>query len=358
MNIEDWEYLIENCNLAYAADESMIYEPKSDKARDRIEKILKDNKMEHITLSDFKKICQQMRPLFLARKELKKHQFSLMSTQEVAKLPLEQKVEYMELLFPPIVKKDTKEEEEEDWKKVVEVCKKNEANIKACLFSMDFPKSFWEEEKKKADRYVSLIVNDPEITGAMKKWAQTTLEEKKDVIKKAAEVFEYVYGVAPKIDFFTEEERIAENKANGFSENVHINAAESGNGIISFNLDRLQSSDNFFAASVVLHEGTHLRQEKEIFEDPLVERIMKCYTSYSEVYEDRLNNKESLEYKDFYTMQPHEIHAYGLQEYVEDKLIEMTGIEKTANQNNKETRKIHDKAFTMARIAQYRSSEK
>ena len=262
----------------------------------------------------------------------------------------------MELLFPEI--SGTAGEQREKIDKIADMCAKNEANIKACLFHMDFPKSFWEEEKKKADRYASLIAKQPEIIEKMKNWAQTTLEEKKNVIREAAQVFEHVYGAAPKILFFTEEEQRLKNKANGLAENVHIDAAHSGGGVIYFNLDRLQSSDNFFAVSVVFHEGMHFRQDNETFSDALADRIMKCHTNYTRIYEDRLNDKESLTYKDLYTMQPHETHAYGLQEYVEDKLTELTGVQKTCSANSHETNKIHNKAFSMAKVTQYRSSQK
>lgn len=65
---------------------------------------------------------------------------------------------------------------------VMEVCKKNEDNIKACLFNMDFPKSFWDSEKELADRYAALIASSAEITDKMKNWPETSLQDKKDTI--------------------------------------------------------------------------------------------------------------------------------------------------------------------------------
>lgn len=348
MNINEFEDLMDKCCIALNDDGNVSFTPFSDKDEERISKIIADNGLEKISLNDFNEIVAKHRSLYMVRQKLKQQkaeQFSAMTTKQVAELPLEQKIEYMEILFP---RRQTVNE-------TMEVCKKNEENIKACLFNIDFPKSFWDKEKKQADRYASLIANQPEITDRMKNWQETSLDNKKDVIRQAANIFKYVYGTAPKIEFFTEEQEKARQKNAGLNENAHINAAYYHKGKIHFNEERLQKSDNFFAVSVMFHEGTHLRQDCENFDNPLVKRIFDCDMNNVTLYENEINDRKSANYKDLYAMQPGETHAHGLQEYMEQQLTEKTGIEKDRNTNSKEVKRIHNKAFSMAKLTQYRS---
>jgi len=294
-------------------------------------------------------IFQKYYPLYQSKKELMAHQFSSMSPQQTADLPIEKKLEYMESLFFA----------SQTVENLVNVCKKNEENIRACLFHMDFPQSFWEAEKKLADRYVALIATQPEITDKMKDWGNTTLEEKKEVVAKAAEVFEHVYGIKVDFDFFSPEEERAKNRAKGLPEDTHINGGQQSGHKISFNEERLQEGDNFFAVSVLFHEATHIRQEFETFEDPLVERIFNCRVDNAVYYEKARDDKKDIRYQDLYAMQPVEKHAHGLQEYVENELIEKTGIRKMFGKEvDDEIKKIHNKTFSMAKLAQYHSLQK
>lgn len=322
MNIDEFENLLHKCRITLDQDNHVSFEPFSSKYSKQIDKIIKDNQMENLMLTDFQALVTSLQPLYQARQKLKKQKaekISGMTPQQVADLPLEQKLDYLEVLFPGTLTKE----------QLMEVCKKNEANIKACLYNMPFPKSFWDNEKKSADRFVSLIANQPEITEKVKNWQDTTLEEKKLVITQAGQVFKYVYGVSPDIAFFTPEQEKAKKRAQGLNEDAHVNAAYFSNGQIHFNEERLQNSDNFFAISVLFHEGTHLRQSCVSFDDDLVDRIFDCHTSFTNIYEDELNNKETADYKDLYAMQPDEVHAHRLQNYVEQQLTEKTRIEKT-----------------------------
>ena len=220
-------------------------------------------------------------------------------------------------------------------------------------------KDFWEEEKKLAERYASLIASDLDITDEMKNWQNASLSDKQFIIQQAGKAFKYVYGTSINIVFFTEKEERARKQAMGMSKDVHINAAYYKDGKLHFNLDRLKNSDNYFAVSVLFHEATHLRQECETFKDPLVERIFNCNLNFAAVYEDIISDKKSPTFKDFYTMQPGETHAHGLQEYVEQLIAEKTGIEKTHYTDlSAEIKNIHNKAYSMAKLTQYRSSQK
>ena len=350
MNIDDFEYLKDNCSMKSYDGEHILFQPIKPRAAQKVLKIVKDNRLENISMEDVGKILQKYYPIYQSRKKLKEHQFSSMSAEEVASLPIEKKLDYMESLF---YASQTVED-------TVNVCKRNEENIRACLFGMDFPQSFWINEKKLADRYVNLITGQPEIIDKLKNWQQTSLNDKKFLIEQSGKVFKHIYGIKPDIVYFTTEEERAKNRAMGLPENSHIYAAYQKDGKIHFNVERLQSSDNFFAISVLFHEGTHLRQHLQTFKDSVVNRIFNCSLDNITAGENIVfNDKEALSYKDLYTMQPSETHAYGLQEYVEQQITEKTGIEKTQHQElDKETKKIHDKAFSMAKLAQYRALHK
>ena len=218
MNIAEFEILIEQSSIALKDGKHVVFEPLSYKAGKAINKIIKDNKLENLSAEDFQALYKKFQPLYQARKRIKQQkaeQFSLLTTQEVADLPLEKKLEYMEILFPTNMKRSELEG----------VFKKNEANIRACIFNIDFPQSFWEEEKKLAERYASLIASDLDITDEMKNWQNASLSDKQFIIQQAGKAFKYVYGTSINIVFFTEKEERARKQAMGMSKDVHINAA-------------------------------------------------------------------------------------------------------------------------------------
>ncbi len=345
MNLDEFEFLMDKSKITLNDKGCMSFEALSNKDKRKLDDIIKENQIENLSINTFQNLVQQYQPLYQVRKKLQQQkieQFSTLTTQEVADLPLEQKLEYVELLFPL---QQTKDE-------LMSVCQKNEENIKACLFNMDFPKSFWDNEKKAADRFVSLIANQSEITDKIKNWKNTSLDDKKQMIHQVGEVFKYVYGAAPEVSFFTPEDERAKRRSLGLNEDAPINAAYYQNGKIYFNEERLQSSDNFFAVSVLFHEGTHLRQHLNNFDNPLVKRIFDSNLTNINCYEDEINNRD----RDLYTMQPSEIHAHGLQEYVEQQITQKTGIDKVHYTDlGKEIKNVHNKAFSMAKLAQYRS---
>lgn len=351
MNIKEYEILFDRCKITMNDSGNILFTPILEKEKGIIEKIINDNKLQNLDFENFQALYKQFLPLYRARKDLKQRkieQFSSLTPQKVADLPIEQKVEYMEALFPI----------NQNIGELTETCKKNEQNIKSCLFSMDFPQDFWESEIKSATRYADLISQQPDITEKMKNWQNTTLQEKKDTITKAAKVFNYVYGTNIQIDFFTNEQKKAKIKEQNFDENTHINAAYYKKGKLYFNEDRLQSSDNYFPISVLFHEGTHLRQDTQTFDNQLVNRILNCNTESVAVYEDMAKSKETNDYKDLYAMLPSEKHAHALQMHVENELMEKSGIEKDKTETNKEIKDIHNKAFSMAQIAQFHSRNK
>ena len=349
MSVKDFSDLLNLCKL-YPTEESRVsFCPVSPKDKEHIEDIIRRNGLKNISLTDFNAISKKLHPLYRTRQKLKQQklaQYAALSPEQAAELPMEQKLEYMELLFP----------RQQTRKGLLEVCQQNEPNIKACLFTMDFPKNFWQREKELAERYASLIASSPEMTDKLKNWEQTSLDEKKAVIFKAAEIFEYVYDTPLKIGFFTPEEMRDLNKKQGLNPDTHINAAFYCNGCIFFNTERLQQSDNFFAVSVPLHEGMHLRQDSHDFQDETVNRLFAVDISRVSLYEDEINNKSSAAYKDLYAMSPGEKHAHGIQLYMEERLTEKTGLAKSTDREpDREVENIHNKAFTMAKITQSRS---
>ena len=206
MNVDEFEALMDRCKIMLNDNGEVSFVPYSDKDRMRISKIITDNNLQKLPLTNFNALVQQHNPLYQTRRKLrqqKAEQFSKLTTSQVAELPIEQKLDYMDVLFP---RRQTLNE-------LLEVCRKNEANLRACLFNMDFPKSFWKSERKLADRYASLLASQPEITDKIKSWQEISPEDKKDVIKQAAKTFEYVYGTVPEIVFFTPEEERAKREA-------------------------------------------------------------------------------------------------------------------------------------------------
>ena len=348
MNLDEFEFLMDKSEISLNDKGGMSFEAYANKDKRKLDDIIKENQMENLSVNVFQEMVKKYHPLYQVRKKLQQQkieQFSNMTTQQVAGLSLEQKIEYIELLFPS---QQTKDE-------LMSVCQKNEENLKACLFNMDFPKDFWDSEKKSAERFVSLIVKQPEIIDKMKNWQDTSLDDKKQMLQQVGKVFEYVYGTVPEIVFFTPEEERAKRRTLGLNEDAPINAAYHQNGKIHFNEERLQSSDNFFAVSVMFHEGTHHRQHLNNFDNSLVRRIFDSNLTNINVYENETNNRD----RDLYTMQPSEIHAHGLQEYVEQQITEKTGIDKAHYADlGKEIKNVHNKAFSMAKLAQYRSKQK
>lgn len=351
MNNDEFEILMDWCQIK-TDGVHVTFNPYLEEDQKIIDEIIEKNKLTDLPLENFQEIVSKHQALYQAHKKLKQKQldtYSQMSPQQIADLPLEDKLNYMDLLFPHVQFQND----------LIDVCKNNEDKIKACMLQLNFPKSFWDKEKRQADRYVALIANSPDIINTVKNWENSTLDDKKKVVGQAGEIFEYVYGMPLKVGFFTPEEERKRYAAQGLSKDTHINAAYYSEGKLYINAERLQNGDNFFAVSVLFHEGTHQRQDNEKFEDPLVNRILNCPLNRANIYENIINDKQSANYKDFYAMQPHEIHAHAMQEYVENRLTEKTSIVKTSQTDlDKETKNIHNKTFTMAKIAQYHSSQK
>ena len=350
MDINEFADLIERSNMSVDEKGKMTFAPRYPKDERRVAEIIKNNKMEQFSFADLQKISKDFAPVYQAKRKLQAKraaEFSALSPKQIAELSTEQKLDYLEAVFPKWQEPDG----------LLKACAENEQNIKAALFGIKFPESFWKAEKKSAERYAALIARQPEICNKIKNWRQTSLNDKKEAIKQAAEVFEYVYGVAPKIAFFTEEQERAKLQAAGLNKDTHIYAYQRG-GTLYFNEDRLQESYNFFAVSVLLHEGTHLRQNAQSFNDKLVDRIFDCNMRYVAYYDRKKNDKQSAEYMDLYTANPIEVHAHAVQDYMEQRFTEITGIKKVEGAENAVADKIHNKAFAMAKIAQAGLREK
>lgn len=353
MNLDDYEYLVERCRITLTDNNNVVFEPYRNGDR-LVSRIIKNNCLEALSMEDFQELGQRYGAQYNIRQKMKKQladRISDMTIQEIGSLSLKQKLDYLDILFPA---EQTKEN-------LVATCEKNYEKIRVCLFNLDFSKDFWNDEMQKVERFSSLIADQPDIINRMKKGKNTTLDDKKDVIQQASRVFEYVYGIMPKIEYFTTAEEKERQKAEGFSKDTHVNAAyyNPSDGKIYFNEERLKDSDVFFAVSVLLHEGTHLRQDNISFGDAQINRMFNNFIGDVNIYEDLLNDKTSANYKDLYTMLPDEKHAYGVQQYMEQFLMEKIGIEKTNYAiGNKEAQKIHDKAFAMVAIAQYKSQQK
>jgi hypothetical protein len=72
-------------------------------------------------------------------------------------------------------------------------------------------------------------------------------------------------------------------------------------------------------------------------------------------YEQQNIDPASYEYGDFYSVIPQEVHAYGMQKFVEDQIVEKTGICKIQENASDTSKNMHEKAFAMSAVAKYRS---
>ena len=110
--------------------------------------------------------------------------------------------------------------------------------------------------------------------------------------------------------------------------------------------------------SVLFHEFMHQRQHEFDFNNPSINKLIALSGMLYNTYEHERRNvaTTSTEFGEFYSLMPNEVHAFAMQKYVEDGIIEKTGIEKTTENTSGTIKQMHDKSFTMASISKYRSN--
>ena len=343
---DDFEYLLAYARIV-AYDNAVVFEAKHESNRDKIDKIIQKNNLTNLSQDQFMEIANQVSPIVHAKKKIRENKvnnFKNMTTEEIAKLSLEEKVDYLDAIFHVGVSKE----------KLDNICTENKEQLKALLYNIQYPKDFFKTEEQQADRFISLVSNNHLITDNMKNWQDISLEKKKDTIKETAKVIEYVYGSSLNIDFFTPEEY---RKRNNLDENAHVCGAYQSKGKIFFNTERLDS-DNFMGVSVLFHEFMHQRQHEVDFNNPSINKLFALSGMLYNTYEHEKRNvaATSTEFGDFYSLMPNEVHAFAMQKYVEDGIVEKTGIEKTKENTSSTIKQMHDKSFTMASISKYRSN--
>ena len=260
--------------------------------------------------------------LFQCRKEKRKEkikEFSRLSNREVAELSTEQKLDYLEALMPQNC----------NLRRLFNHIPGNEEKLKACLFNLKFPTEFWNDEKILADRYAALIARDPQIIHRVSHWTDTDMSDKKQTVKDAVAIFNYVYGTDVKLQFFTTESFIKQQESLGFHCEVVPRGYAKDNTI--FINEQVLKKENFCAISTPIHEGIHIRQKMQKFQNQLLNRMFSIPWPVLSIYEDQVESKNDISFKDFYSMSPVEVHAYGIQKYVEDKLKETCGIKEISH---------------------------
>ena len=348
MNVDDFYDLITFSKIIADPDSGIIdfyaYEGKAD----IIEKLITENHLENITISQFQNLSERYMPQIKAIKKLRENKindFISMSPKNIAQLPLEKKVEILETIFH---KRLTKGE-------LLNICYNNKEELKTLLYNIKFPKEFWEKEEKQADRFAALVANNKKITDSMKNWDNLNIEEKKATIKETAKIINYAYHTSLEIGFYTSEEF---RKSHNLDENHPVYTAYQQYGKIFFNTDRLEKCDNYTGVSVLFHEFMHKRQFEEKFDNPLINRLFNDNIYSASCYEEHAIDKNSKEFGDMYSLMPAEIHAYTMQKYVEDNISDKTGIEKTLICGVNYAKMVHNKVFAMANITKARSMEK
>ena len=347
MNSDDFEYLITYSHIM-AENDMVVFVPKCKDYSDGIDKIIQKNSLHNLSVQDFTAIHQQVNPILQTKKKLREKKiddFKNMSPKEIAQLPLKEKVEYLEAIFHRCQTRENLDN----------ICSENKEQLKSLLYNIQYPREFFQKEEQLADRFISLVANNSQITDNMKNWSNLELEDKKATIRETAKIIEYAYGTSLNIDFYTPEEYRRENN---LDENAHVPGAEhdSSTGKISFNTERL-NSDNYTGISVLFHEYMHQRQSEVDFENPSINKIFalsdKLYIAYD--HERQNITPTSSEFGDFYSLMPNEVHAFAMQKYAEDGIVEKTGIEKTEENTSKTVKQVHDKSFAMAAVSKYNS---
>ena len=309
-----------------------------------VSEVVEKKKLKNLSMEQFQEMAAKFQPLFATKRKLtatRIRNFENMTTKEIADLPLESKVDYIESLFYVGQTRD----------ELDSLCSTNGDKLKALLSNITFPKEFWKKEEALATRFSSLVCSTPQITEGMKNWQNISLDDKKAVIQETAKVIEYVYGAPIEIGFFTPEEY---RKQNNLDDKAHVFGAYAENGKIFFNTERLEG-DNFMGVSVLFHEFMHKRQHETDFGNPLINRLFdsKVYRAHS--FEQQETNPTSQAYGDFYALMLHEVHAYAMQKFVEDQIVEKTGIYKIQENTSDTSKNMHEKAFAMSAVAKCRS---
>lgn len=345
MNSSDFEDLISFSEIEVNSENGSIDFVAYKGKEAVIAQLIEDNQLENLSMTKFNELASQYIPIIQARKKLrdkKINDFKNTPSESIAKLSLEQKVEYLETIFH---KHQTKDE-------LSDICSQNKDKLKTLLYNIRLPDDFWKNEEQLADRFVALVANNKKITDNIKNWQHLDIEDKKATIKETAKIIEYVYGTPLKVGFYTQEEY---RKENNLDENAPVFGAYQEKGKIFFNSDRLENSDNYMGVSVVFHEYMHKRQEEVKFENPLINRLFACNVDRAVGYEMRNIDSFSPEYEDIYSLMPKEVHAYAMQNYVEGCIADKTGIEKTQVNETKNIKQVHDKSFAMADVSRCRN---
>ena len=95
-----FEFLMDKSEISLNDKGGMSFEAYANKDKRKLDDIIKENQMENLSVNVFQEMVQKYHPLYQVRKKLQQQkieQFSNMTTQQVAGLSLEQKIEYMVL---------------------------------------------------------------------------------------------------------------------------------------------------------------------------------------------------------------------------------------------------------------------
>ncbi len=380
MNLDDFFVFFNCCKLSVGNGivamelKDRIYAKLIDRilATNNLHTVSNDDNIPTITFENWNKIAQENGVGYSRRLiEMKKsrEQFLKMTPSDIEKLSLPERISYLKAFFPiavqseqisdffPIYKegKELKRSRADFTQADLEKCVHFEKRILPCLSGLMFSDTFIGEEQKKIDKFIKRFLSDKTLVSVAENWHELDTSvsqeiakakkifEKKMFIEKTFEIFKEVYGMAPEIGYFTCEQF---RSSPDYSEGMVIPDAKTLDNKISFNEDRLNDSHNFFAVSLIIHEGMHLRQYYDDFNNETND-ILKSPVFVLSQYWDTIRPNE----KEIYTILPTEVHAYAIQQYLENSL-EINGIHRqngTSSNTNSTSERIKRAGFERAK---------
>ncbi len=314
MDYEEFEYIYcdSGLDIQKSSDKKhLVFKYHSDNQRQcEIVEKYKDMSPEEFDkhwfpcLAKYKHKQRQRDPIIAEFKTLKPTDFSNM--------PNTQKFKYLDALT---IDNRHPKEKEQDFSGA-------ETNIKACLFSIRAGKTFWAEEKAKANLFISALIGTGRAND-VKNASERTSEQKKEDIHKFIDLFCKVYDTPRPEVIFKDPQSPYAPYCSASPDGKSIRLAE------SFLNNKMQWHDY----GAVFHEMIHIYQNTLFDKDPEKYKMFSpWYTRLKSGTWIATQGNDDEKYKkayEIYELLPSEAHAYGIQtsfdELFEERILGKRG---------------------------------